>query len=149
MRALVQRVAKAEVTSEGESLGRIGSGLLVFLAVGTEDGPSDLSWMKRKVINLRIFADDEGRMNRSVVQSGGEILVVSQFTLYGDCRKGNRPGFSRSAPPEQARNLYERFLDELRVEGIDVQAGRFQASMQVHLINDGPVTLILDSRQAD
>ncbi len=146
MRAVLQRVSKAHVTAQGQVVGRIGSGVLVLLAVADQDSEADVAWMKRKVLRLRIFPDAQGKLNLSLGEVGGELLVVSQFTLYGDCRKGNRPSYARSAGPEKAQELYQLFLDELQAEGVSVAAGRFQAKMQVALVNDGPITLILDSR---
>ncbi len=146
MRAVVQRVSRASVTVDGQTEGSVGPGLLVLLAVQEDDGPDDLAFLKRKICRLRVFDDAQGRMNLSVRDVGGSVLVVSQFTLLGDCRKGNRPSFTEAAPPEQAMRWYERFLAELRAEGITVASGRFQASMKVSLVNEGPVTLILDSR---
>jgi D-aminoacyl-tRNA deacylase len=146
MRAVIQRVEQASVTVEGEVCGQIGPGLLVLLAVEQSDDEKDLLFINRKILNLRVFEDDQGRMNRSLLEVGGEILVVSQFTLYGDCRKGNRPSYSRAAAPEQAERLYDRLIEEMRREKIRVQSGRFQAMMKVALVNDGPVTLIVDSR---
>jgi D-aminoacyl-tRNA deacylase len=146
MRAVIQRVEQASVTVEGEVCGQIGPGLLVLLAVEQSDDEKDLLFINRKILNLRVFEDDQGRMNRSLLEVGGEILVVSQFTLYGDCRKGNRPSYSRAAAPEQAERLYDRLIEEMRREKIRVQSGRFQAMMKVALVNDGPVTLIVDSK---
>lgn len=146
MRAVVQRVLRAEVEVDGQTVGSVGPGMLALLAVERDDGPKDLEWIKRKLINLRIFPDQEGLMNLPLSSVGGAILLVSQFTLYGDCRKGNRPSYIRSAAPEWAENLYEKLADALRSEGIEVATGRFGASMRVSLVNDGPVTLIIDSR---
>ncbi|GAB4231408.1 MAG: D-aminoacyl-tRNA deacylase [Acidobacteriota bacterium] len=147
MRAVVQRVSSAEVRVGGQIVGAIGKGLLVLLAVQYDDGPADLEFIKRKLTQLRIFNDPEGKMNLDIRAVGGEFLVVSQFTLYGDCRKGNRPSFTRSAPPEVAEAWYERLVTELRAAGFSVATGRFQAMMEVALVNDGPVTLIVDSRK--
>jgi len=147
MRAVVQRVSSASVKVDGEEIGRIGTGLLVLLGVHGEDSDEDVRWLAEKIINLRVFEDEGGRMNRSLLDTGGEILVVSQFTLYGDCRKGRRPSWSKAAPPERARILYERFCEQVRSTGVTVATGRFQAMMQVSLINDGPVTLLLDSNK--
>ena len=135
------RVDDAEV-------GRIGPGLLVFVGVGKEDGSEDVDYMVGKIRNLRIFEDGDGRMNRSVVEVGGELLIVSQFTLYGDCRRGRRPSFDSAAPPDQARDLYDQLVNTLRASGLKVEAGRFQAMMDVELVNDGPVTILLDSKKA-
>ncbi len=145
MRAVIQRVEKASVTVGGETTAAIGPGMVVLVAIGQRDAAGDIAWMKRKILNLRIFQDTQGRMNRSIGEAGGEILLVSQFTLYGDCRKGNRPSYSRAATPEQARELYQRLLGEFEAEAISVASGQFQAMMQLQLINSGPVTLIVDS----
>jgi D-aminoacyl-tRNA deacylase len=145
MRAVLQRVSRAEVRIAGEVAGAIGPGLLVLLGVAPSDTRQDASWLADKVVGLRIFADDAGKMNRSVSEVGGGVLVVSQFTLYGDSRKGRRPSFIGAAPPETAVPLYEAFLDAVRALGVPVAAGRFGADMQVELVNDGPVTLILDT----
>lgn len=146
MRAVVQRVSSASVTVDGEVTGAIGRGLLVLLGVGQGDGEEQARWMARKIGSLRIFPDPEDRMNRSLLDDGLGALVVSQFTLYGDVRKGRRPSFVAAAPPELASPLYERFCELLAEEGVHpVERGVFQASMDVALINDGPVTLVLDS----
>lgn len=147
MRAVLQRVRCAQVFVDGEVKGKIGAGLLALVAVHRDDQASDVSWMRRKLINLRVFDDSEGKLNLSISQVGGEILAVSQFTLYGDCRKGNRPSYTRSAGPGKARELYRQLVEDLRAAGVPVQTGVFQASMQVELVNDGPVTLMLDSRE--
>ena len=147
MRAVIQRVKSAEVCVEDRVTGKIGKGLLVFLGVGKGDGEGDLSFLASKVPDLRIFEDDSGKFNLSLREVGGEVLVVSQFTLYGDCRKGRRPSFTEAEEPTLAKNFYEQFISKLRGQGISVQTGEFQAKMEVHLINDGPVTLLLDSRQ--
>lgn len=147
MRAVIQRVERAGVAVDGEVLGRIGVGLLVLVAIAAGDGEEDLQFVKRKILNLRVFDDEEGKMNRSVLEAGGAVLLVSQFTLYGDCRKGNRPSYSRAAPPREAMPLYERLTSELRAEGLKVEAGRFQARMEVSLVNEGPVTVIVDSNK--
>lgn len=144
MRAVVQRVLRAAVSVDGETVGAIGPGLLVLAAVAVGDGPGDADAMAGKLLRLRIFRDEEGRMNRSVADVGGGILAVSQFTLYGDVRKGNRPGFERSAPPELARALFDRLVAQLRTSGLRVETGRFAAHMEVELVNDGPVTLQID-----
>jgi D-tyrosyl-tRNA(Tyr) deacylase len=148
MRAVVQRVKEAKVTVDGEDVGAVGPGLLVFLGVAETDADADLDYMLKKIPELRIFEDDEGKMNRSLVESGGAMLVVSQFTLYGDCRKGRRPGFSDAARPEKAIPMYERFIAGCREAGLVVETGRFGAMMDVELVNDGPVTLLLDSTKA-
>jgi D-tyrosyl-tRNA(Tyr) deacylase len=151
MRAVVQRVASAFVTVlDGESsreTGRIGPGLLVLLGVETGDGPSDVQYIASKIRELRIFPDADQRMNRSVGEVGGAVLLVSQFTLAGDCRKGRRPSFDAAAPPELARPLYENVVSDLRASGLTLATGEFQAKMHVALVNDGPVTLLLDSKK--
>jgi D-tyrosyl-tRNA(Tyr) deacylase len=148
MRAVVQRVLKAAVRIEGEEVGGIDTGLLIFLGVGQGDNLDDADFLAEKVVHLRIFPDAEDKMNRSLLDIGGGVLVVSQFTLWGDCRKGRRPSFAGAAPPDHARSLYESFVRKLRDYPITVETGRFQEMMAVHLINDGPVTLLLDSRKA-
>ena len=145
MRAVIQRVSKASVSVNGQLVGKIGKGLLVLLAAAHEDGPEQIRWMAEKITGLRIFSDEEGKMNLSLLQIGGEMLIVSQFTLYGDCRKGKRPSFTGSARPEEAEKLYEAFIEAVRSKGIPTQQGIFGAMMDVDLVNDGPVTLILDS----
>jgi D-tyrosyl-tRNA(Tyr) deacylase len=145
MRIVVQRVKSARVDVAGETVGSIGSGLLVFLGVTHADSEKDVEYLANKVVQLRIFGDEAGRMNRSLLEVHGSLLVVSQFTLYGDCRKGRRPSFDDAAPPEQARALYQSFIQRLKSSNIAVETGVFQAEMEVHLINDGPVTFILDS----
>ena len=147
MRAVVQRTAKASVSTDGEVIGAIGRGLLVLLGVGREDTEKDAEYLAEKIVNLRIFEDDNGKMNISSSDISGQLLVVSQFTLYGDCRKGKRPGYDRAARPEAAALLYERFVCRCRDYGVKVETGRFQAMMQVELLNDGPVTLLLDSKK--
>jgi D-aminoacyl-tRNA deacylase len=144
MRALVQRVTRAEVRVDAETVGAIGAGLLVLVAVSKDDGVDEVEAMAGKLLRLRIFHDENGRMNRSVVDVAGGLLVVSQFTLYGDVRKGNRPGFERAALPETARALYDRLLARLAESGLTVAGGRFAAHMEVELVNDGPVTLQID-----
>ena len=148
MRAVVQRVSRAKVTVAGETVGEIGVGLLVLLGVGEEDGPEDAEYLAGKIVGLRIFPDDEGKMNRALGEIGGGLLAVSQFTLFGDCRKGRRPSFIAAARPEAAVELYRAFVAEVRGQGIPVATGRFQEHMDVELVNDGPVTLLLDSRKA-
>jgi D-tyrosyl-tRNA(Tyr) deacylase len=146
MKVVLQRVSEARVTVEGEVVGTIGNGLLLLVGVGQEDGESDLIWMADKLAGLRIFEDEAGKMNLSVEDVQGAILSVSQFTLYGDCRKGKRPNFMAAAKPELAESLYNQFNERLRTRGLTVETGRFGAMMDVSLVNDGPVTLILDSR---
>ena len=145
MRAVVQRVKSASVHVDGQRVSEITSGLLIFLGISEIDQQSDIDYLATKVANLRIFRDDELRMNQSLLDVGGQALVVSQFTLYGDCRKGRRPSFTAAAKPERADALYQAFMDQLSQMGIPVQAGVFQAMMEVELVNDGPVTLLLDS----
>ncbi len=148
MRAVIQRVDEARVTVDGTVVGEISKGLLVFLGIGSDDGEEDLAFLKRKILNLRIFPDSDGKMNLSLVETGNAVLLVSQFTLYGDCSKGNRPSFIRAAAPDQARALYQEFLRQLRSENIRVESGEFQAMMKVDLVNDGPVTLVVDSKKS-
>ncbi len=145
MRAVVQRVRRASVRIAEEVVGQINLGYLVLLGVARTDQPSDVDWLVDKLIGLRIMADAEGKMNRSLSEVGGSMLVVSQFTLYGDCQKGRRPTFIAAAPPSLAVPLYERLIEQLRAKGVTVATGQFGADMQVELVNDGPVTLILDS----
>ncbi len=147
MRAVIQRVSRASVTVEGEVVGQIGLGLLVLLAAGRNDTDKDLDWCVRKVLGLRIFPDDDGKMNRDVLQAGGKLLVVSQFTLYGDCRKGRRPSFIGAAPPEIAEPVVDRFVERATALGAECQTGRFRTHMHVELLNDGPVTLLIDSEK--
>jgi D-tyrosyl-tRNA(Tyr) deacylase len=147
MRAVVQRVTSARVTVGDRVTGEIGTGLLVLLGVEQGDGPSDLQYITAKIRDLRIFPDDEGKMNRSVLDIQGAALVVSQFTLAGDARNGRRPSFASAAPPQIARALYEDVVRELKSSGLRVETGEFQAMMQVALVNDGPVTILLDSRK--
>lgn len=147
MRAVIQRVKEAWVEIEGEAVGRIGEGVLVLLGAGKDDTEEDVRYLAEKILALRIFEDTEGKMNLSVTETGGEVLVVSQFTLYGDCRKGRRPSFDKAAPPEIAERLYELFVSELSGRGVKVETGRFRAMMDVHLVNSGPVTLMLDSKK--
>jgi D-tyrosyl-tRNA(Tyr) deacylase len=145
MRVVVQRVREAHVEVEGKVVGQIGAGLLVLLGVAKPDTPAQADYLADKVVGLRIFPDEAGKMNRSVLEAGGALLVISQFTLYGDCRKGRRPSFDMAAGAEQARTLYEYFLEACRKRNVVVQSGIFQASMAVHLVNDGPVTIICES----
>jgi D-aminoacyl-tRNA deacylase len=144
MRIVLQRVSRARVTVEGRITGEIGAGLLLLVGFTHGDGDETLVWMAEKVAGLRVFPDDEGKMNRSVAEAGGAALVVSQFTLYGDARRGRRPSFVDAAPPDTAIPLYERFVDALRGTGLRVETGEFGAMMDVELVNDGPVTLILE-----
>ena len=147
MRATIQRVSRAKVTVDNSVTGAIKNGILVLLGVHRDDNEKAVSWMVEKIINLRIFEDDRGKMNLSLKDTGGSLLIVSQFTLYGDCRKGRRPGYSNAAPPEKADDLYQKFITEAKSRDIPVQCGTFQAHMQVELVNDGPVTLLLDSNK--
>ena len=147
MRLVIQRVREARVEVEGRPTGSIAQGLLVLVAVARTDTPPDADYLAEKLLSLRIFSDQEGKMNRSVGEIGGSLLVVSNFTLYGDCTKGRRPGFDLAAAPEQARALYEYFLGKLRSSEVRVETGIFQASMAVHLVNDGPVTLLCESKK--
>jgi D-tyrosyl-tRNA(Tyr) deacylase len=145
MRAVIQRVTQSSVSVSGQVVGRIGPGLLVLLGVARQDSEKDADFLVEKIIHLRIFEDEDGKMNRSLVDIGGQMLVVSQFTLLGDCRKGRRPSFVQAAPPETAESLYQYFVDRIRDKRIPVQTGRFRAMMEVSLVNDGPVTLIVES----
>ncbi len=147
MRAVVQRVTSSAVTVDGRTVGEIGRGLMILVGVEQGDGPEDVRYLAEKCAQLRIFEDADGKMNLSVADVGGEVLVVSQFTLLADCRKGRRPGFSRAALPDVADELYRQFVERLRKQNLNVATGIFQAEMQVHLVNDGPVTLLLDSRK--
>ncbi len=148
MRAVVQRVRRAKVDVAGRTVGEIGPGLLIFLGVGQGDSEKDCDYLAGKIAHLRIFSDAQGLMNRSVLEIGGEVLVVSQFTLWGDCVKGRRPSFTRAAPPEKARTLYEHFTTLVREKGLKVATGVFQEMMEVDLVNDGPVTMLLDTEKA-
>jgi D-aminoacyl-tRNA deacylase len=145
MRAVVQRVSRAQVTVSGEIAGKIGLGLLVLLGVGWDDTEADATYLAEKIAGLRVFEDGEGKMNRSVQDVGGSVLAVSQFTLYGDVRRGKRPSFDAAAPPEKARQMYEFFVEQIRAAGLDCETGRFQEMMKVELVNEGPVTILLDS----
>lgn len=147
MRACVQRVSQGSVTVDGEVCGEIGPGFVVLLGVAQDDTDQDVQRMADKVVGLRVFEDEAGQMNRSIVDSGGAMLVVSQFTLLGDCRKGRRPSFIDAAPPEMAERLYEQFVEQVRAQGVEVATGRFRTMMNVSLVNEGPVTLLLDSRR--
>jgi D-aminoacyl-tRNA deacylase len=148
MRAVVQRVSRAKVTVNEQISGEIGMGLLVLLGVGDGDTETEAGYLAEKIAGLRIFEDSDGRMNRSVQEAGGSVLAVSQFTLYGDVRRGKRPSFDAAAPPEQARRLYEFFVERIRAAGLRCETGRFQEMMQVELVNEGPVTILLDSGKA-
>src|SRR5579862_460590 len=145
MRALVQRVSRAQVTVDGEITGHIGLGLLVLLGVGRDDSEADAAYLAEKIIGLRVFEDDHGKMNLSMLEAGGSVLTVSQFTLYGDVRRGKRPSFDAAAPQERARVLYEFFVEQVRAAGLRCETGRFQEMMKVELVNEGPVTILLDS----
>jgi len=148
MRAVVQRVSRAKVTVNNWVVGEIGTGLLVLLGVGGSDTDADVSYLAEKIAGLRVFEDQDGKMNLSVVDVGGSVLAVSQFTLYGDVRRGKRPSFDAAAPPESARRLYELFVERIRATGLRCETGRFQEMMQVELVNEGPVTILLDSQKA-
>ncbi|MBU1571080.1 MAG: D-tyrosyl-tRNA(Tyr) deacylase [Proteobacteria bacterium] len=145
MRAVVQRVKESSVSVDGKIIGKIGAGLLVLIGIAKKDTISDIDFIADKILNLRIFEDENKKMNRSVLDIGGEILVVSQFTLLGDCRKGRRPSFIDAAEPEKANELYEKFVEKIRGRGVKVKTGIFRAMMDVSLVNDGPVTLIVES----
>lgn len=147
MRAVVQRVSHASVEVAGETVGSIGRGLLVFVGVAVGDGPADIEYTATKIRDLRIFPDENGRMNRSVVDVSGSVLVVSQFTLLGDVRNGRRPAFTAAEPPDRARDVYEALIERVRAMGVRLASGRFQADMDVSLVNDGPVTILVDSRR--
>lgn len=145
MRAVVQRVSRAMVIVDAVTVGRVEQGVLVLLGVGREDTEADASYLAEKIAGLRIFEDEHGKMNRSVMDVGGSVLAVSQFTLYGDVRRGKRPSFDAAAPPEKARRLYEFFVEQLRAAGLHCETGKFQEMMKVELVNEGPVTILLDS----
>jgi D-tyrosyl-tRNA(Tyr) deacylase len=145
MRAVVQRVSRAQVAVNGEIVGQIGPGLLVLLGVSRDDTEADAIYLAEKISGLRIFEDHQGKMNRNVQEACGSVLAVSQFTLYGDVRRGKRPSFDEAAPPERAKQLYEFFVEKFRSTGLRCETGQFQATMQVELVNEGPVTILLDS----
>ncbi len=145
MRLVIQRVREARVITNQSTSGSIGAGLLVFVGIERSDSPSDAEYLVDKMLGLRIFPDNSGRMNRNVSEAGGSVLIVSQFTLYGDCRRGRRPSFDRAAPPEQALALYNHFVEAARKGPVPIETGVFQAMMEVHLVNDGPVTILIDS----
>ncbi len=145
MKLVVQRVQSASVTVAGKTVGEIHAGLMVLVGVSHDDTAADVAHLARKTVNLRVFDDADGVMNRSVLDAGGAVLAVSQFTLYGDCKKGNRPSYIAAARPEKGRELYEEYGTRLRTHGLRVETGTFQAEMEVYLVNDGPVTLILES----
>lgn len=145
MRAVIQRVSGASVSVDGETVGAIGEGLVVFVGVHRDDTINEAQWLAEKIVHLRIFADESGKMNRSLIDIGKEMLIVSQFTLYGDCRKGRRPGYSDAAPPDKAESLYLEFVELVQKHRIRTATGTFQALMEVSIFNSGPVTLILDS----
>lgn len=147
MRAVVQRVKKSRVTVEGRITGEISQGLMVLLGVGQEDSDADMNYLVEKIVNLRIFEDSDGKMNKSLLDISGELLVVSQFTLYGDCRRGRRPGFDKAAKPDTAKKMYDDFVNKCREYGISTETGIFQADMLVDISNDGPVTILLDSKK--
>ena len=148
MRAVVQRVSRAQVSVNGEITGQIGLGLLVLLGVGRDDTEADATYLSEKIAGLRVFEDAQGKMNQSVSDVGGSVLAVSQFTLYGDVRRGKRPSFDAAAPPEKARQIYEFFVEKIRATGLPCETGRFQEMMKVELVNEGPVTILLDSAKA-
>ena len=147
MRVVVQRVTRASVTVEGNEIAHIGNGILALVAIAVHDNEEVLEWMARKIVELRIFDDKDGRLNLNLLEVRGQLLLVSQFTLYGDCRKGRRPSYTDAAPPAQAQALYDKFVQFVRRWVPDVETGQFQAAMEVELVNSGPVTLIIDSRQ--
>jgi D-tyrosyl-tRNA(Tyr) deacylase len=148
MRAVLQRVSRAQVSVNGDITGQIGLGLLVLLGVGRDDSEAGATYLARKIAGLRIFEDEDGKMNRSVQDAGGSVLAVSQFTLYADVRRGKRPSFDAAASPEKARQLYEFFVEQIRATGLRCETGRFQEIMKVELVNEGPVTILLDSSKA-
>lgn len=147
MRAVIQRVLRGAVSIDGKLVGQIGSGLVVFLGIGQEDGLEDIKYLTEKIVKLRIFEDSQEKMNLSLLDTDGELLIISQFTLYGDCRRGRRPSFSSAADPIKAEQLYEDFLQEIKKYELVVETGQFQAMMDVDLVNTGPVTILLDSKR--
>lgn len=147
MRCVVQRVSKASVTVNEKIIGQIKSGILALIGIGQEDGQQDIEWLAEKIIGLRIFEDQDGKMNLSLSEVNGDLLLVSQFTLFGDCRKGKRPSFSDAAPPELAKGMFNQLVNTLRQKGVKVETGEFQADMEVELVNQGPVTILLDSKK--
>jgi D-tyrosyl-tRNA(Tyr) deacylase len=147
LRAVIQRVTRASVSVDGRVAGEVAAGLMVLLGVGGQDNPESAAYLAEKIVNLRIFSDDAGKMNLSLLDTGGAALVVSQFTLYGDTRGGRRPSYIQAAPPEEANRLYEEFVRSMRALGVTVETGVFQAHMQVEMVNDGPVTILLDSEK--
>ena len=147
MRAVIQRVSKGRVTVKGRETGSIGKGFVVLLGISGDDALEDVEYLADKIVNLRVFEDSEGKMNLSIKDVGGDLLVISQFTLYGDCRKGRRPSFTDAAPPDMAEELYEEFVKECRQKDVRVETGQFQAHMEVELINDGQVTLFIHSKR--
>jgi D-tyrosyl-tRNA(Tyr) deacylase len=147
MRAVIQRVIESNVKVDGNIIGQIGKGFLVLLGIGKEDNIEDIRYICDKIINLRVFEDSQSKMNLSIIDTQGEILVISQFTLYGDCRKGRRPGFDAAAKVEDAKMLYEEFITEIKKSNVKIETGEFQVDMKVSLINDGPVTILLDSKK--
>jgi D-tyrosyl-tRNA(Tyr) deacylase len=148
MRAVIQRVSRARVVVGDETVGAIGPGLLALIGAARDDGPADVAYVAAKIRDLRIFEDDQGRMNRSLAEAGGSVLAVSQFTVYGDVRKGRRPSFDRAAPADAGRTLFDGVVADLRASGVPVETGTYRAHMQVELVNDGPVTILIDSRKA-
>jgi D-aminoacyl-tRNA deacylase len=148
MRTVIQRVRNASVEVSGEIVAEIGNGLLVLLGVGQDDDRADADYLADKIVNLRIFHDQDGKMNRSILEAGGSALIVSQFTLYGDVRRGRRPSYSDAASPEKGKELYEYFVERVRSSGVEVETGIFQAMMMVSLTNDGPVTILVDSKKS-
>ena len=146
MRVCIQRVSRGVVRVDNKIFGQIAGGMVILLGVATEDTAADIQWMTQKILNLRFFSDEAGQMNRSIMDIGGEILIVSQFTLFGDCHKGRRPSFVQAAPPEKADEIYQTFIRRIQAAGVTIATGKFGADMQLELVNDGPVTLWIDSR---